>query len=285
MDLINESKNNASPEIVPRTVPQPPQATWAQRIAVMAAIRFRKLFDKSGGTVMMLTKHICVKRSAWTRVAEAATMLFVAQNSKVPVPRVYCVFERKGLIYIVMERVQGHMMGLDWHARPQALRDNLLAQLKRHVQDLRSIPRDGPMVKDVNGGPVLDGRIGRTMTHGPFDSVHDFHDHLRHGLKYDPKFGERVGQLYDLHDQHEELPVFTHGDLSSLNVIVKDDQVVGIVDWETAGWLPLYWEYTTACQVNIRNLWWRDEVDKFLEPMPDALTMESLRQEFFGDTN
>jgi len=34
--------------------------------------------------------------------------------------------------------------------------------------------------------------------------------------------------------------VFTHGDLSSLNVLVRGDQIVGIIDWETAGWYPSY---------------------------------------------
>ena len=32
--------------------------------------------------------------------------------------------------------------------------------------------------------------------------------------------------------------VLAHGDLSSLNIMVEADEVVGIVDWETAGWFP-----------------------------------------------
>lgn len=36
--------------------------------------------------------------------------------------------------------------------------------------------------------------------------------------------------------------VFTHGDLSSLNILARVDDIVGIIDWETAGWYPSYWE-------------------------------------------
>ncbi|KAN0119420.1 Protein kinase-like domain containing protein [Hyaloscypha variabilis] len=71
---------------------------------------------------------------------------------------------------------------------------------------------------------------------------------------------------------HWPPPVFTHGDLSSLNVLVREDQIVGIIDWETAGWYPSYWEYTTAWQI-----------DKFQEPMPAELEMEMIRLKDFGD--
>ncbi|KAI9038535.1 aminoglycoside phosphotransferase family protein [Aspergillus affinis] len=77
--------------------------------------------------------------------------------------------------------------------------------------------------------------------------------------------------------------MFTHGDLSSLNILVRGDDIVSIIDWETAGWYPSYWEYTTACQVNPQNSFWINEIDNFLTLMPDELEMERTRQKYFGD--
>ena len=77
--------------------------------------------------------------------------------------------------------------------------------------------------------------------------------------------------------------MFTHGDLSSLNVLARGDEVVGIVDWETAGWMPGYWEFVCAWNVNARNLFWRGEVEGFVERDGRALEMEGVRQRFFGD--
>jgi hypothetical protein len=37
-------------------------------------------------------------------------------------------------------------------------------------------------------------------------------------------------------------PVLTHGDLSSFNILLRDDEVVGIIDWEITGWSPYYWD-------------------------------------------
>jgi len=76
--------------------------------------------------------------------------------------------------------------------------------------------------------------------------------------------------------------VLTHGDLSSLNIMVQGDTVVGIVDWETAGWFPKHWEYTCAKYVNPYNPFWADPIDDFLEPMPRELEMENIRRKYFG---
>ena len=68
-----------------------------------------------------------------------------------------------------------------------------------------------------------------------------------------------------------------------MNIIVRGDKVVGIIDWETAGWWPEYWEYTSAWHVNPYDEFWREEVDKFLEPKVEELDMERVRRKFFGD--
>ena len=149
------------------------------------------------------------------------------------------------------------------------------------IQELRSLsPSPGTVIGNVDGGPLHDGRLG-SMSHGPFSNVGEFHDHLRGGIQSNPRLSPEVNQLIVLHGGHWPL-VFTHGDLSSLNILVRGDTVVGIVDWESAGWYPAYWEYTTACQVNPANPFWREEIDRFLDPRPAEQAMENIRQKYFG---
>ncbi len=78
-------------------------------------------------------------------------------------------------------------------------------------------------------------------------------------------------------------PVFTYCGLGSLNILVRGDDVVDIVDWESAGWYPSYGGYTTACQVNSRNYSWRAHIDGFLDPMLDELSMDQTHLLHFGD--
>jgi hypothetical protein len=53
-----------------------------------------------------------------------------------------------------------------------------------------------------------------------------------------------------------------------------------IVDWETAGWFPLYWEYTTAKNINAYNPFWADLVDYLI--VPEELKIETIKCKFFG---
>jgi len=78
-------------------------------------------------------------------------------------------------------------------------------------------------------------------------------------------------------------PVFTHGDLNPSNIFVCGDKVVGIIDWETAGWYPSYWEYTSAWTASINNKEWQSTLEQFLEPHPAALKMERTRQRWWGE--
>lgn len=71
--------------------------------------------------------------------------------------------------------------------------------------------------------------------------------------------------------------------ISAVNILVRNDNIVGIIEWATAGWLPSYWEYTTANQVSPQHTLWVHEIDNFLQPMPEELAMEKLRQMHYGE--
>lgn len=49
-----------------------------------------------------------------------------------------------------------------------------------------------------------------------------------------------VDEMISLQRDEWGRSVFRHGDLSSLNILGRGDDVVGLVDWETAGWYPVY---------------------------------------------
>ena len=93
---------------------------------------------------------------------------------------------------------------------------------------------------------------------------------LNTGLIIDPEKKAEIQKLIEMHGESEErrmMTVFTHGDVSLSNILVREGKVVGIVDWEMAGWYPCYWEYTTAINTHyIKG--WREEVGKFLDEWP-----------------
>ncbi|PSN70991.1 hypothetical protein BS50DRAFT_659899 [Corynespora cassiicola Philippines] len=138
-------------------------------------------------------------------------------------------------------------------------------------------------VSNINGGSLYDARIPGPSNHfGPFVTICDFHRYLRGGIEAHPQHKAEIGELISWHDAYQSDLVFTHGDLSSLNIPVSGDEVVGMVDRETAGWFPAYWEYGTAWNANPQNQFWNQEVQKFLHILPKDLDMEKLRHKYFG---
>ncbi|KAI1071376.1 hypothetical protein LB507_011686 [Fusarium sp. FIESC RH6] len=223
---------------------------------------------------------------SFTRLAEANTMLFVAQNTSVPVPKVYCSFKHKGRVYILMERIVGQDLSQGWTERSEESKAQILTQLRRMTAELRGIaPPSGIGVANVDRGPIFDQRLPDRSLWGPFATIQEFHRELRRGLELrdDEEALPGLRKLIEFHNGSWEKPVFTHGDLSSLNIMALGDKVTGIVDWESAGWMPPYWEYTSAWHVNPRNAFWRDAVDDFLLPLPEALEMEKIRRQYFGE--
>ena len=249
-------------------------------LAIAALSRIRSL----KGSVLMLTDRLCVKYGQRIHLSEAATMHFISQNTSIPVPKIHCAFTYRGCPYIVMERIKGDMIGVGWVNRSEESKTKLLTQLKKMIQEIRELPPpEGIGITSISGGTLFDCRLpGPSLRFGPFPSVQGFHRYLRDNMGFNPGLDSEVQNLIRQHDRAWPI-VFTHGDLSSLNILVRDDNIVGIIDWETAGWYPSYWEYTTACQVNPQNSFWINEIDKFLTPMPDELEMEQTRQKYFGD--
>lgn len=253
------------------------------RALTLTAVKLCKRWRPRCGAVLFLTNKLCVKYGDLQHVSEAATMQFIANHTKIPVPKVYCAFSRKGRTFIVMERLNGDYVGNGWFSRSKESREVILQQIKSMVTEIRSIiPAADTSVTSVIGGSLFDLRLPETpgARFGPFKTISDFHRYIRRGVETHQE--EEVRELIEMHE--ESWPIrFTHADLSSLNVLVRGDTVVGIVDWATAGWYPSYWEYTSASNVNPQNEFWRDEVDKFLEPMPKELAMDLVRLKYFGD--
>ncbi|KAI5923094.1 kinase-like domain-containing protein [Camillea tinctor] len=273
---------------------------WIRALTIIAVYvstwRYLRWFWKHPGNGILFVWGFCIKirGTHFASLSEAHTMRFVAQHTSIPVPKVYCAFEWRGKAYTVMERIDGKMAACGWVYRSEESKRKVLAQLESLIQQLHAVePPDGGGVSNILGGPIYDARLHGEGFRGPFSDIKGFHRSLTNGMNLSnhtfvstenhPDLATEMKQLGEFHDREFSRPILTHGDLSSLNVLVRGDEVVGIIDWETAGWYPPYWEYTTASYVNPYNEFWREEIDKFLKPLPYELEMENIRRQYFGD--
>ncbi|KKZ60975.1 hypothetical protein EMCG_04399 [[Emmonsia] crescens] len=259
--------------------------SWLRRNIVLAAIAALKRFRPRQSSVLFLTRRICVKYGPFQHLSSAETMQLIASNTSIPVPKIYCAFERKGITYIVMSCARSTTIGHNWSERSDQSKTLLLQQLRGYIEEMRALKPPAPgVVGGVNGAKLYDPRIPDGVPgFGPFDTIQSFHSFLTSGIKMSPDGLPDINELLTLYQNSQFSTCLTHGDLNSANILVDGDKIVGIVDWDTCGWYPEYWEYTTAWNVNPYNVFWRDEVGKFLQEYPEALRMEEIRLKYFGD--
>ncbi|KAF7556439.1 hypothetical protein G7Z17_g1423 [Cylindrodendrum hubeiense] len=265
--------------------------TFFRRFVTLLALKTTAHLFSRNGVCIPISKHKIVKTGPVVHLAEGATIKYVADNTSIPVPKIYCSFVWRNRAYIVMEKVQGEAITRAWPRLSEDNRQTIFAHLKLLIQELRTLKPQGPGLKSCTGGSLRDSRIPRAFPRfGPFTSIQEFHLWLRDGLQpseaqssvSDQEWRE-VQEMATRQDGEWPPPVFTHADLNPANIFVRGDQVVGIIDWEFSGWYPHYWEYTSAWCGNVTTTEWQDVLHNFLEPFPAELEMEKTRQKWWGE--
>ncbi|KAM0424844.1 hypothetical protein ACHAPT_009900 [Fusarium lateritium] len=229
--------------------------------------------------------NICIKVRPDENLSEAYAMRFVASHTSIPVPKVYYAFTYQGASYTVMSRTSGEMVGRGWKERSDESKTRILDQLRQMITELRSVPPpEGAGVSAIDGGPIYDCHMPDPKYQGPCATVYEFHKALVDGLDFNANCDNIPGlpELVKFYRESGNELVLTHGDLTCRNILVRGDRVVGIVNWETAGWLPTYWEYSCAKFDSPWNPLWAGPVDQFLTPMPYEWEMDATRREYFA---
>ncbi|GKZ35830.1 hypothetical protein AbraIFM66950_006628 [Aspergillus brasiliensis] len=77
----------------------------------------------------------------------------------------------------------------------------------------------------------------------------------QHGFNSVDEYNETLATAKRLRQRSYKVK-FTHGDFKAHNILINDEgQLAGFLDWESGGWYPEYWEFTTAMRFG-RDSWW-----------------------------
>lgn len=135
-----------------------------------------------------------------------------------------------------------------------------LEELKMCVCSMRSwYPPGRENIGSPIGTSLRSSRVpGHVM--GPFMDQREFYEHLIspayvHGFESIVEYKKTRALADRLQQRHYQI-TFTHGDFKAHNILVRDDgHLSGFLDWESAGWYPEYWEFTTAMRFG-KESWW-----------------------------
>jgi hypothetical protein len=135
--------------------------------------------DPAFYNVYRVDEGTVVKFGDAVRMAEAAAMRLVREKISVPVPQVFDAYLHPDSKHgcIVMEYIPGRRLDEVWNSYNQVEKENIISQLKRYWQELRSIP--GTFIGSVDGTYCEDQFFSNDPTsYGPFESEAVFRDAL-----------------------------------------------------------------------------------------------------------
>ncbi|KAI7970719.1 hypothetical protein EIK77_007899 [Talaromyces pinophilus] len=176
----------------------------------------------------------------------------VRKNTSIPVPRSLDLAIKPAVLddpfsspeaYLLTTRLPGQPLSRCLEILSDQDLEQISYQLKDYLSQLRSIPKTiNPEMAICNtvGEACHDPRIQGGQPVGPFKDEAAFSQTLR----YSDEPARRGHEI-----------VFTHADLNPRNILVdrvvqpdgsRSWKVTGIVDWETSGYYPEYWDYTKA---------------------------------------
>ncbi|OJD13801.1 hypothetical protein AJ78_05783 [Emergomyces pasteurianus Ep9510] len=122
-----------------------------------------------------------------------------------------------------------------------------------------NFPYDQNRICSVLGTAIRSTRVPNHIM-GPFANEKEFTQFLLstasdHGFRSRAEYNEAWVRAKRI-DQRPHRVTFTQGDFKAHNILVDDDgHLSGFLDWESGGWCPEYWEFTTAMRFG-RNSWW-----------------------------
>jgi aminoglycoside phosphotransferase len=218
--------------------------------------------NKLGGkAILQVSESKVLKIGPYVAEGEAAAMRLVAEKTDVPVPIVYEAGVLRTDRYILMDRIEGVALREAWSDMSPEHQRSVLSQLKRYVAEWRKIK--GPHFGGVSGGPCEDVIFKHPWdwpteaTYGPYASRKAFNEGVVTALRNSRHQGAPRNDLLEaeIRKSEGEEAIFTHGDLNTCNIMVKDGVVTGVLDWGAAGYSVRAREYFEAGHQST-NTWW-----------------------------
>ncbi|KAL6230708.1 hypothetical protein BDW75DRAFT_234194 [Aspergillus navahoensis] len=240
------------------------QARWKEAEELQAQV---KLFYEAGD-----------HRGASLPTFEVPNILFIQEQTSIPVPTVVESWEEGQHTLILMKRIPGEPpLSRVWPNLSADEKESIAKQTAEYLLELRKLQSDH--IQALGGRPVYSNFLFKDqcseVPHGPLASDDELWADMERGM------GESIPEAVRIQLRNcmpsAALYTFTHGDLTNVNIMVEGGSVTGIIDWEMSGYFPVWWEYVcTSVPDSEEDREWKSLLRKF---MPD----HSAAREFWLD--
>ncbi|KAK2754038.1 hypothetical protein FQN54_007207 [Arachnomyces sp. PD_36] len=192
------------------------------------------------------SKFVLKERDKYSGEFEAENLRFVKENTSIPVPTVVEEWKEDGGHYFLLTKsTPGTPLKAVWPTMTDDEKNKVAKQTADYMLQLREL--QGPGIHSLRGEPLGDTDLfGGKATGVSISSDDELWTEMEKLLINYLNIPKQIRQKI-----REKMPpaapyTFTNQGLFIHNVLVKDGNVVGISDWESGGYCPVWWE-TAAC--------------------------------------
>jgi len=164
----------------------------------------------------------------------------------------------------VVKRIDGITLKEAWPNLSETEKHDIAKQTCSYLAQLRTL--QSSKIESLDHRPLYDFLLfggDHCTPHGPLKSDNELWDEMAGNIKQLPDGVQKV--------LREIMPsatpyTFTHGDLSQVNIIVKDAKLAGIIDWERSGYMPRWWEFANTLNTEGEDdAEWKTLLRKYME--------------------
>ncbi|TKW50215.1 hypothetical protein CTA1_12426 [Colletotrichum tanaceti] len=235
--------------------------------------------------VFRLSENIVVKATGdeGSALTEHRSLSYLQKHlPDFPVPKPHGVVRLNKFYLLFTSFIPGLTLETVWSQLNTAEKHAVSSQLETLLSTLRSLPHpENTPLGGIQGSGCRDGRRGIRLGSNPIADARQFEDFIFAG-------SDTASPLYT-HLLRSLMPtspakcVFTHGDIRPANIIVSrhsDEtlRVVGIIDWESSGFYPEYWD----CVKATNNLTPRNRSDWY-EYLPQPISLRRYPTQWLVD--
>ncbi|KAF2150392.1 kinase-like protein [Myriangium duriaei CBS 260.36] len=192
--------------------------------------------------------------------AEYEALVYLAANlPSLPVPKPHGMVDFGPRRVLFTDFVPGQTMEATWPSLSVEEKIGLSKDLDRMFVALRELPMpEGEVLGSLDGSGCVDNRRFERRNEEPIVTVKEFVDHYFQGYRGSaPTYTKLMRSLLP-GDAEDAKVVFTHSDLRPANIMVQRIEgeegkweITGVIDWESSGWYPEWWEAAkmTNCMI------------------------------------
>ncbi|RGP63498.1 kinaselike domain [Fusarium sporotrichioides] len=192
----------------------------------LGSITDRQVTRQSSGTIC---KSVRIGRSDLAN--EKSNLEQVLRETSVPVPRPHRHFESDGFEHLVMDSMPGTTLEQVWPRLSHLERESVADQVVLLIQKLR----------ELHSAHIKTTLVLRRPVPASLKDVTDLNmERIKPSLSNEHivAFVKTKSAMME-----QQSNVFTHGDLDSSNILIADKRVCGLIDLESSGFFPPYWEW------------------------------------------